>query len=559
MANKSNVVSIDALPSVKGEGVATSGAGQKRMDGGLDGAARLNRNTALWNAPNRSADEEIARSKGTADPRARDQIQNNGYVSGAIETYKDTVVGSMYRLNAKPDFKYLGLDQTWADEFKDFVESNWNLYAEGPDHLVHAAGRLTASEIIRIMLAVEISSGDAVMSSEWLNGRAYSDRPFSTAYNIIDPNRLCNPKGLQDSKFLRGGVEIDRYGRPLAFNFRNSYVNSTYPDAESFTWTRVPARKPWGRKLIMYYSDIKRAEQTRSVSRLVSAMKEMRMLDKYSEVVLQNAILNATFAATIESELPRDIVFAQLGEISTSPSGSPLGAGPLIDYMTQFLAAANEYQGGSKNLALDGVRIPHLLPGTKLQIQNAGNPGGVGTDFEASFQRHFSRAIGMSHEEFSGNFADSNYSSSRAAMTVTGRTMRSVKRFMADACANDMFSNFVEELLNREGSNAPMPRNAPKFYERMNRQAFVKAEWIGSAVGQIDEMKETQAAILRINAGVSTREDEAARLGKDWKEIALQLKREKELYDEYGLPAPQSTTQKDTGKSTNDKQEEEEA
>lgn len=521
------------------------------MDGGLDGAARLNRDTALWNAPDRSADEEIARSKRTADPRARDQTSNNGYVSGSVETYKDSVIGAYYKLNAKPDFEYLGLDQVWADEYKSFLESNWNLYAEGPEHLAHAAGKWSVSEMLRVMLACWVSSGDSVMSSEWLVGRDYKDRPFATAYSIIDPSRLCNPRDVQDSSTLRRGIEIDKYGRPIAFNFRNGYANSTYPDADAFNWTRVLARKPWGRKMIFHYADTKRAEQTRAVSRLVTAMKEMRMLDKYTDVVLQNAIVNATFAATIESELPRDIVFAQLGEIASSPSGSPLGAGPLIEYMTQFLAAASEYQGGSKNLALDGVRIPHLLPGTKLNIQNAGNPGGVGTDFENSFMRCFSRALGISYEEFSGNFADSNYSAARAAMTTTSRTMRAVKRFMADSCANDMFSNFVEELLNKEGKNAPMPRNAPNFYDRMNRQAYVKAEWIGSAMGQIDEMKETQAAILRINAGISTIEDEAARLGKDWKEIARQLAREQSLYDEYGLPLPRTSTQKDTGKSTN--------
>ena len=65
--------------------------------------------------------------------------------------------------------------------------------------------------------------------------------------------------------------------------------------------------------------------------------------------------------------------------------------------------------------------------------------------------------------------------------------------------------------------------------------ALCKADWIGAARGQIDELKETQAATLRIKFGLSTHEDELARLGKDWRRVYAQLERERKEREARGI------------------------
>lgn len=535
---------VEPLTS-ESKGLVVFGAPEKQANGGLDGASTLNRDTMLWSAPDNAADVDIFRAKKTADARARDQTKNNGYVNGFVETYKDSVIGALFRLNAKPNFQALGADEVWADEFKAYVESRWPLYAEGPENFADVSRRMSVTEMLRMGVSSYMGVGETLVFSEWLDKD--KSRPYKTAFNIADPGRLSNPNDGMDTMTLRKGVVIDRFRAPQGFWMRSAYQNVPYPDAPPNQWNLIPAYKPWGRKLVFYFADVRRPEQTRAVSRIVTVMKEMRMTEKFQDVVLQNAIVNATYAAAIESELPRDIVFAQLGEIGTpGNSGSPIGGGPLIDYIRQFLSGAAEFHGNTKNLALDGVKIPHLYPGTKLNLQPAGNPGGVGTNFEASFLRHISRALGISYEEFSGNFSDTNYSSARAAIATTERSVRAVKRLVADRLASDMYMNWLEEDINRKGSDAPMPKGV-NFYEGMNRSAFAQCHWIGSARSQIDEVKETQAAGMRISLGISTIEDEASRLGKDWREIAQQRKREQTLNDELGLPQPSyDTTLKST-------------
>jgi capsid protein len=87
---------------------------------------------------------------------------------------------------------------------------------------------------------------------------------------------------------------------------------------------------------------------------------------------------------------------------------------------------------------------------------------------------------------------------------------------------------------------------APKFYEPLMKEALSACSWIGASRGQIDELKETQAAVLRIKTGLSTLEIEASRLGLDWREIISQKAREKKMIDAAGLNFSDETTKPGT-------------
>jgi lambda family phage portal protein len=338
---------------------------------------------------------------------------------------------------------------------------------------------------------------------------------------MVDPDRLSNPNGASDTRNLRRGVEMDDYGYPLAYHFQEAHPSEGFFDRSTLKWTRVKARKPWGRLQVIHLVEQLRPDQTRGISAMVSVLKDMHMTKKFSDIVLQNAVVNATFAAAIESELPRDVVFSQMGEGSAS------------QYIQTYLEGLSEYTGAAKNLHIDGVKIPHLYPGTKLNLMPAGQPGGVGTEFEASLLRHIAAALGMSYEQFSKDYTKTNYSSARASMIETWKYMQSRKKMIADRLASIIYMLWLEEEFSR--GKIPLPAGAPNFWEDINREAYSKCSWIGASRGQIDELKETQAAVLRIQNGLSTIELEAARLGLDWRVLFEQLAREKKLKEKYGL------------------------
>lgn len=494
----------------------------KQSASSFEGASHVNRELAMWHPPLRSADAEIIPSKDSLDARSLDLQRNDGYIHGAVQGHKDSIVGGFYRLNSKPNYKYLGLDEVWAEEFQEFVEFSFALACESPDNYFDASGQMTFSEMIRLAVGVSMLSGESVGTAEWLReGR----RPFKTAIQMIDPIRLSNPYGQENSTVWRKGIRTDSRGRPVEYAFRYTMPGDNWDYENQYRWKLVGARKPWGRKQVLHYFEPYRVGQTRGVSDLVSILKQSKMVGKYQDIVLQNAVLNATYAAAIESDMPPADSFEAIGG----------GEDQMQSWAANYLTAIAAYTGSSKNLHIDGIKIPHLYPGTKLKLQNAGQPGGLGTGFEESLLRHLAAGLGMSYEEFSHDFTKTNYSSARAAMGESHKRLQGRKKAVADKFATDIFRLWFEEQLNSGAFSDVLPRNAPNYYDRLNADAYCACSWIGAPRGQIDELKETQAAISRIEAGLSTYEKEAARFGEDFREVFRQRKREQKMVEEMGL------------------------
>lgn len=494
------------------------------IGGAYEGASRISREAAMWRAPQLSPDREINRDKPVLDARARDLMRNDGYVMGAVATHKDSIVGAQFVLNSRPEYKILGLDETWAEEFQEEVEAKFALWGESQECWPDAAGRNTFTGLVRLALGTFMLSGEVLATAEW---KPRVTRPFSTCLSIVEPDRLSNPDERDDTEFLRRGVEIDRYGEPTAYWFRLAYKHDWHMSDKSFRWKRVPAYKPWGRPQVIHIIEQMRPDQTRGVAEMVSTLKEMRMTKKFSEITLQNAIINATYAATLESELPREAAYELIGA-GASGDGS-------LGFMQRYMSALDSYYENASSLAIDGAKIPHLPAGTKLNLQTPKSPGGVGSEFEASLLRHIAASLGLSYEQFTRDYTKTNYASARASMSETWKYMMSRKRNVADRFANHGFSLWLEEAINKKIITS-MPRNAPSMYENpMYRAAYTRCDWIGASRGQIDELKETQAAVLRINAGLSTREDEMSRLGKDWRVTMRQLAREKKFMEANDL------------------------
>lgn len=498
------------------------------MSGGYEAGDRTSQELALWGPALQSADMDILPEKQIMDSRVRDTLRNDAYVQNGATIQKDSIVGEMFLLNSKPNWKVLGLDETWAEEFQEEVEAKFTLYAESIRNFTDASRKNTLTGMVRLAVGVHSMAGEVLASVEWMRS---GYRPFSTALQMIDLDRLSNPNGEMDSPTLRGGVQRDRFGAALGYWIRQSHPHD-WTDPEGYTWKYVPATRGqvtgnpgWDRPQMIHIIDQWRPDQSRGVSAMVSALKEMRMTKRFRDVVLQSAVLNATYAASIESDLPTDVVLQQAG-------GGDMGA--LSNFSNAYLSEIARYTGSSRNLRLDGVKVPVFYPGTKMKLQNAGTPGGMGTGFEASMLRYIAATLGVSYEELSKDYSQANYSNLRAAMAGTDRRMRVQKRNVADRFATTFFRLWLEEALNA-GQITSMPRKAPNWYDGLNQEAYSACDWIGASMGQIDELKETQAAVLRVNNGLSTRESELARLGKDWRVVFRQLAREKSLAEKEGL------------------------
>lgn len=510
--------------------------------GALEGAERMTRETARWVPSMRHPDHAINPAKPMADARAEDSARNDGYVQGAVHVFRDSMVGHSYRLNLNPSLGALrrynaAFDETWAEEYQEAVEETFNLVADSASNWLDASRRLTFTGLIRLGVASWGLRGEITASAEWIREL---DRPFSTAVQIVSPDRLSNPNGRSDDARLRRGVERNAWGRPVVYHVRNAHPGEWYIGSDNWTWTAIRAEKPWGRKQFLHITENIAPDQTRGVSDMVAVLKHMRMTKTYQDIMLQNAVVNATYAAAIESDLPSDIIAAMMGGAGSGNATDEFGR-----FVGTWLGMVGEYLSNANNVQLDGAKIPHLFPGTKLNMKTAGTPGGVGTEFEASLLRHIAAGLGLSYEELSHDYSKTNYSSAKAAIAQTQKAMTARKKFIADRFASDVFTLWLEEQFDQGW--IPLPRGIGRefFYMPYVKDALTQATWIGAGRGQIDEMKETQAAVLRISAGLSTREQEIAQLGGDWRKTFRQLAREKRLMDRLDLTFSTDATKPD--------------
>jgi lambda family phage portal protein len=508
-----------------------AGASPSAMVGeSYDAANRMSKEMFVWSPPIRSADGDMKGGKTIMDARVRDTVRNDAYAAAGAEIRKDSIVGAMFLLNAKPNQTYLGyenkaMDDAWAEEFQREVETKFTLWAESPNCYVDMQGVNSLTGLVRLGIAQYTTTGEVLGTLEYPRARPQ----FRTAVQMIDPDRLSTPPNMREDEKMRMGVEKDNDGAPIAYHFRDAHPGDAFQGRNS--WTRVARAYGWGREKVIHIFDQQRAGQTRGVSCMVAALKEARITKRFREVTLQNAVLNATYAATIESELPSDMVFQALGGAQLDPSAV---AKAIAAVSGGYMSAYSAYTENADNLLIDGIKVPHLLPGMKLNLHSPSKGGMLGTEFEQSLLRYIAAILGVSYEQLSKDYSKTNYSSARAANNETWKTMQSIKRMVADRFATKVYMAWLEEAI-AIGEITSLPRNAPSFWERMNRDAYATCQWIGASRGQIDELKETQAAALRLSTGLSTFEEEHARLGKDYRQVFAQLEREQAEIDKRGL------------------------
>lgn len=71
-------------------------------------ASQTLREIASWQPGRGSADSDLLPELDTIVARSRDLTRNHGIAAGAMQTLSDNIVGTGFRLSAKPDYKALG-------------------------------------------------------------------------------------------------------------------------------------------------------------------------------------------------------------------------------------------------------------------------------------------------------------------------------------------------------------------------------------------------------------------------------------------------------------------
>jgi lambda family phage portal protein len=468
-----------------------------------------------WRPSLESADSELLTELPTLVARSRDLVRNNGVAAGAIQTLVDNVVGTGLRLSALPNYRALGKDKTWADEWSRQVEALWRSWAESTD--CDAAQSLTFAGLTTQVFRSSLVNGEALTLPLWLPHRDHGVHThFATTLQLVDTDRLANPPHKNDNKHLRGGIEINRYGAPKAY-----WLSKTHPSdpvsglsIKPSQWQRIPRYTNFGRLRVIHVHDRERTGQHRGKPLLTAVMPLFKMLDNYEHSELQAAVMNAMIAAFVETPLDGESV-------------SELFGGSSEDYM----AARNGWRTTLKG----GAVIP-IFPGDKVSPFTPSRPNAAYPSFVDNVLRHIGTGLNLPTELLRKDFSQTNYSSARAALMEAWRFFLGRRQWLATYWAKPVYELWLEEAINKNMIEVP------NFYQ--NKALWTRCKWIGPGRGWIDPVKEAQASQLRMAIGLSSLEDECAVQGLDWEEILEQRKREQDKLDELGLSINLETTKR---------------
>ncbi len=508
--------SAPALLDASGIPIPAGSVRRMAANGAAHAAAdRFSRELARWNPHLASADADLLIERNRIVARTRDIARNNGWASGALQRHVDQAIGAQFRLSARPDFRALGLGAVWARQWSRHVEAQFRVWANDPRFFCDAAERGPLSALLGLMFRQRLVEGEALGLVHWIPRTGFA---FATAIQVVDPDRLSNPGGLPDTGSLRAGVEINRFGAPRAYHIRNTHPLDVLGfRSDRFRWTRVPRRTRWGRARVIHHFEQERAGQTRGKPLLTPILEKLKMLDHYEKTELQAAVVNAIFAAFIES--PFDHEMLQDGLASNS----------LSEYQTQRKAFHD-----ARQLALDGVRIPTLFPGEAFKFTTAARPNAAFPEFERAALRYVAAALGQSYEQLAQDWSQTNYSSARAALLEAWKFLTARRDHFVAGVAGPIYGLWLEEAI--DNGTVEMPDGAPDFWAAP--AAWARARFIGPGRGWVDPVKEATAARLRMEAGLSTLQDEAAEQGRDWEEVLEQRAHEAETIRSLGLTLP---------------------
>lgn len=510
--------------------------GQPMVSAGAGTLTKTGTDRALkdWHPGSKSTDARHLPGMQRNVARTRDLVSGNGFAAAGPRRNNINIVGSGLRLDYEPKWKALGIDPD-SEEARDFieaVETEYDLWSRDIKTGADLTGRTHLGGLARQAFTHYLEDGEICTNVLWSR---QSGRRYQTQLQNIDPDRLSNPMGgvfgraHQSGNVIKAGVEQTMAGAPVAYHVREQHCSEAgYMGVNGTRWKRIPAFvRGTNRRNFIHYFNIERSGQSRGRSPLTTVLEKFKKLDLFQDSTLQAAIISAMFSFVIESPFDESLLGDQL-------SRDPVNSGSKI----QLYQDVREKFHEKSDITLGGVKPLMTVPGEVIKPLMANRPSPEYAGFVQSFMEEMAAANGMSLEQYTGNWTQTNYSSARAALNEAWKIMKVERDEFALHWYGAIFELWLEEALDK--GYIALPAGAPGFYEM--RQAWLHAKWIGPGRGYVDPVKEAQAAGMRIQLGVSNVKMEAAEQGLDYHNNVRQLGRERAEFQREGLTHPVDRT-----------------
>lgn len=473
------------------------------------GASTTKKAMIGWQSTAGGVKKDIYKNRKKLIERSRDLYMGTSVATGALKTINTNVVGSGLKLKAAIDSETIGISDDEAAKVEELIEKEFELWSKDK---IDNLGTMNFYQVQELVFLTVLLNGECFIK---LNYFETPKNPYSLKLEILEPDRIYTPNNMLSDKSVVEGVKTDKNGRVEGY-----YVSSEHPlDATgAVTEKFIKVYGSENQKNIIHLLFTERPEQVRGIPILSPVIENLKQLGNYTEAELMAAVISGLYAIFIESE-------------ADSPSGADVGE---LEAVENDLLVDSEDE---TTIELAPGMIASLNPGEKAKATNPGRPNAQFDPFVTSILRQIGSALEVPYELLIKHFTAS-YSASRAALLEAWKMFRKRREWFSENFTQPIYEEWLNEayLLGR----VELKNYGTDF---LIDKAWCGSQWNGPSQGQIDPLKEANAAVIRINNGLSTRTRETAELnGGDFEQNVRILAKENKLLKEKGVVINAETT-----------------
>jgi lambda family phage portal protein len=469
-----------------------------------------------WFPVLRDQREDVRAAYWRSAARVIDSIQNSGWLAGAVKKSIAATIGTGLQLAAKPDPRCFGGDQDAADDWAHGVESDFECWAKSAVEC-DAEGTRNLAQLGEAALRSDYAYGEFFGFVPWIRRPVSATR---TKIRLVPAHRLTQDGNGVD---LFQGVRVDRDGMPVGYR-----VRLTQPIVDPGEVLELARFGPGGRTRVfhVFSGDV---GTFRGISPFTPALRVVRQFDQLADATLTASLIQAIFAATVQSAAPTQDILQALQSDNEQAAVQGVGGGSMADY----LGAKTAFYGDSRIDAMGGLgRITHLFPSEELKFNKSESPNNTYEPFSKLLLHEIASAIGVSYSTVTGDYSGATYSSVRMETSVLWPVTMWRREHVAAPLYQVAYECWLEEMI--DAGRVEFPGGIEAFTAQ--RAAASRAEWHGPARPQADDLKHAKALQVYRDEGVMTDEEIYAERGRNWKTGYAQLAREQKLRKKLGLP-----------------------
>lgn len=451
--------------------------------------AQASRLTNDWVTSVTSADQEIKGSLKRLRARSRQLVRDNDYARSAVRVVRNSVVGQGVRLQAQVKRQRGGGLDLKTNEMIEKAWADW-----GRKDSCNTAGQLCFSDIEKLAVASMCESGEVFIR---IVRQRFGRSKVSFALEVLEADQL--DEDYQHPAKTAGnvwklGVELDKFGRPVNYAFLSRHPGDT----------AFPTHNPDKRHVIVPAKDVihifdrasARPGQTRGVPWMASAMQRMHHLEGWEQASVVRARASSALMGFIQS-----------------PEGELDPGGEVFDEQ--------------RVTGFEPGQFKYLQPGETVTIPNMDAPTGEYEPFLRAQLRALASGIGCSYEVISGDYSQSNYSSSRLALLQDRDTWRSIQQMMREQFYQPVYDAWLEMAVLSGALNLPVYETDPERYQSVR--------WVFRGYSYVDPQKEIAAQKAAVRNGFKTLADVVAENGGDLDELLIARQAELAKLDELNI------------------------